>query len=85
MRALQAPLTRRRQGLTTITIKVIDFGNDGGKRESRRLADLPDRVVEGDPHHRSTNYFENEVGDVIAGTWTSTPGRWHADETRVRP
>lgn len=61
-----------------MTIKVIDFGKDTGQREQRRLADLPDRVVEGDPRHESTTYFENEAGDVIAGTWTSTPGKWHA-------
>ena len=60
------------------TIKVIDFGKASGEQEQRRLADLPDRVVEGDPRHRSTTFFKNEAGDVIAGTWTSTPGRWHA-------
>lgn len=61
-----------------MTVKVIDFGKESGLREERRLADLPDRVVEGDPHHQSTTYFKNEAGDVIAGTWTSTPGKWHA-------
>lgn len=61
-----------------MTIKVIDFANADGKREQRRLADLPDRVVAGDPRHQSTTLFENEAGDVIAGTWTSTPGKWHA-------
>ncbi|MDH5538790.1 MAG: cupin domain-containing protein [Rhizobacter sp.] len=61
-----------------MTIKVIHFGKDSGQREQRRLADLPDRVVEGDPHHQSTTFFNNEAGDVIAGTWTSTPGKWHA-------
>ncbi|MEO6321487.1 MAG: cupin domain-containing protein [Polaromonas sp.] len=61
-----------------MTIKVIDFGKDSGQQEERRLANLPDRVVSGDPHHQSTVFFKNEVGDVIAGTWTSTPGKWHA-------
>lgn len=61
-----------------MTIKVIDFGKDSGKREERRLADLPDRVVDGDPHHQSTTFFENQTGDTIAGTWVSTPGKWHA-------
>lgn len=61
-----------------MTIKVIDFGKDSGQREERRLADLPGRVVEGDPRHHSTTFFQNEAGDVIAGTWTSTPGKWHA-------
>lgn len=61
-----------------MTIKVIDFSHDDGQRESRRLADLPGRVVDGDPQHQSTTFFENPAGDFIAGTWTSTPGRWHA-------
>ncbi len=61
-----------------MSIKVIDFNKNSGQREQRRLADLPDRVVEGDPQHQSTTFFRNEAGDVIAGTWTSTPGKWHA-------
>lgn len=59
-------------------IKVIDIGHDPEKRTHRRLADLPDRVVEGDPHHESTLSFESPDSRMIAGTWTSTPGRWHA-------
>lgn len=61
-----------------MTTRVIDFARDGGSIERRRLADLPGRVVEGDPRHESTTLFENAAGDVIAGTWTSTPGKWHA-------
>lgn len=57
---------------------VIDFQKDTGTQEERRLSDLPGRVVAGDPHHKSTTYFKNAAGDVIAGTWTSTPGTWHA-------
>jgi uncharacterized cupin superfamily protein len=36
------------------------------------------RVVQGDPHQQNTTGFKNELGDVIAGTWTSTPGTWRA-------
>lgn len=61
-----------------MTIRVVDFGQDKGQRSERRLADLPDRVVEGDPHHETTLFFENEVGDLIAGLWKSTPGKWRA-------
>ncbi len=57
---------------------VIDFQKDNGVQESRRLSDLPDRVVAGDPHHQSTTFYKNASGDVIAGTWTSTTGKWHA-------
>jgi uncharacterized cupin superfamily protein len=61
-----------------MVIKVIDFSHDSVQSEQRRLADLPDQVVAGDPHHQSKTFFKNDAGDVIAGTWTSTPGKWHA-------
>ncbi|WP_299315534.1 cupin domain-containing protein [uncultured Halomonas sp.] len=65
-----------------MTVKVIDFGQDAGQTTYRRLADLPDRVVEGDPHHESTLRFTSHDGKLIAGTWTSTPGKWHAFTAR---
>ena len=40
------------------------------------LADLPDRVVDGDPHHESMTRYSGANGVLQAGTWTSTPGRW---------
>jgi len=58
--------------------KVIDFQQDSGERETRRLRELPDRVIQGDPHHESTVFFTDEAGEVVAGTWTSTPGKWRA-------
>lgn len=61
-----------------MTVHVIDFQNTRAESEQRRLADLPDRVVEGDPQHQSSTFFKNAAGDVMAGTWTSTPGKWHA-------
>ena len=61
-----------------MAVKIIDFANDTGTTAYRRLADLPNRVVEGDPHHESTLFFESPDGKLIAGTWTSTPGKWHA-------
>ena len=62
----------------TKAIQVVDFQQDSGTREARRLRDLPGRVLEGDPHHESTVFFKGAAGDFIAGTWTSTPGQWHA-------
>lgn len=58
--------------------QVIDFQHDAGMFETRRLRDLPDRVLEGDPHHASTVFFNDASGDLVAGTWTSTPGKWRA-------
>ena len=63
-------------------VKIIDFSSHGGKAEHRRLADMPERVVQGDPHHTTLPMFSNASGDLIAGTWTSTPGKWHAFTNR---
>ena len=57
---------------------VISFSDPPASESKRRLADLPDRVVEGDPHHVTQMHFESPDGGLIAGTWTSTPGKWHA-------
>lgn len=57
---------------------VINFATNPGTPGNRRLADLPDRVVEGDPHHTTTSHFVSDDHTVLAGTWTSTPGKWHA-------
>lgn len=59
---------------------VIRFTATMDAPEKRRLADLPDRVVSGDPHHTSENRYQN--GRLQAGTWTSTPGRWHVFSDR---
>lgn len=61
-----------------MVVKVVDFSAPCDNWETRRLADMPDRVVAGDPHHRSVGRFSNPSGDLIAGTWTSTPGKWRA-------
>jgi len=58
--------------------QVIDFQQDRGAFEARRLRDLPDRVLQGDPHHESTVFYSSAAGDMTAGTWTSTPGKWRA-------
>lgn len=58
--------------------QVIDFSSTPKSEAKRRLADLPDRVVDGDPQHVTQMRFESPDGDLIAGTWTSTPGKWHA-------
>jgi hypothetical protein len=37
----------------TQATQVIDFQHGSGAFEARRLRDLPDRVLEGDPHHET--------------------------------
>ncbi|MGB7287134.1 MAG: cupin domain-containing protein [Salaquimonas sp.] len=58
--------------------KVVHFSSPPLETSHRRLADLPERVVEGDPMHETHTQFESPDGKLIAGTWTSTPGKWHA-------
>ena len=58
---------------------VIDLTNDTPASNSeRRLADLPDRVVDGDPHHKVGMHFTSPDNGLSVGVWTSTPGKWHA-------
>lgn len=66
----------------TQATQVIDFQHGAGAFEARRLRDLPDRVLEGDPHQESTVFFNGSAGDLLAGTWTSTPGKWRAFTSR---
>ena len=52
---------------STSSQHVIDFSNEPIGVTERRLADLPDRVVEGDPHHVSQTRFESPDGALIPG------------------
>jgi uncharacterized cupin superfamily protein len=61
-----------------MTKHVIDFSDSSAPKSERRLADMPDRVVEGDPHHETVMHFNSPDDVVMAGTWVSTPGKWHA-------
>ena len=57
--------------------QVIDF-QVAATTARRRLADLPGRVVAGDPRHDAVVRHRGAIGDFTAGTWTSSPGRWRA-------
>lgn len=48
----------------------------------RRLADLPDRVIAGDPHHATQMRYVSADGVLKTGTWTSTPGKWRVFANR---
>lgn len=58
--------------------RVVDFAAPPAERRERRLADLPGRVVAGDPLHLTEGRYESADGRLVSRTWTSTPGRWHA-------
>ena len=36
------------------------------------------RVVDGDAHDQTDLHFQSDDGALLAGSWTSTAGRWHA-------
>lgn len=59
-------------------MRVVDFSENPLSTSERHLSELPDRVVEGNPHHTTKMHFESPDEGLIAGTWTSTPGKWHA-------
>ncbi|NOD99773.1 DUF861 domain-containing protein [Ruegeria sp. HKCCD6228] len=61
-----------------MTTQVLNLFDEPATRSERRLADLPDRVVGGDPHHKIGMHFTSPDGQLSAGIWTSTPGKWHA-------
>lgn len=55
---------------------VIRFPSQMQSPTHSRLADLPDRVTDGDPLHESIVRFTSEDDRLQAGTWLSTPGKW---------
>lgn len=36
----------------------------------------PERLIEGSPEQRTSNFFSDSTGQFFAGTWESTPGKW---------
>ena len=60
------------------SVAVVDFSAEPLEISRRRLSDLPDRVVEGDPFHVTELRYESPDGALVVGTWTSTPGKWRA-------
>lgn len=61
---------------------IINFCDAPAETSCRRLAELPGRVVAGDPQHDTQLLFTSPDGGLMAGVWTSTPGRWHTFRDR---
>ena len=57
---------------------VIDLSNSSVQVTNRRLSDEPGRVTKGDPHQNIALHYRHPDGRAAAGTWISSPGRWHA-------
>ncbi|HKJ52147.1 MAG TPA: hypothetical protein VKB27_11625 [Gammaproteobacteria bacterium] len=49
-------------------IPTISFVDEPVAETGRRLDDLPDRVIDGDPRHLTKLYFESPDRQLIAGT-----------------
>ncbi|MDG1432141.1 MAG: cupin domain-containing protein [Paracoccaceae bacterium] len=58
--------------------QVIDLMNATAPQVSRRLADIPDCVIEGDPHQDIWMFSKSPDGKLSVGAWVSTPGKWNA-------
>lgn len=53
---------------------IIEFGKAPAETSVSRPP--AERVLEGSPEHIARNYFSDTTGQLFAGTWESTPGRW---------
>ena len=65
-----------------VDIRVVNFQKNQGQYSELRLADSPERLVSGDPTHKTTVHFANETSGFVAGTWTATPGKFRVAADR---
>lgn len=53
---------------------IVDFARAPAQCSVSRPA--ADRLLEGAPEQTARNYFSDVTGQLFAGVWESTPGRW---------
>lgn len=58
------------------TLSVVDFAGTPLGEQHRTLD--PERVVAGNPHQHIRSFFESPEGELTAGIWHSTEGKWRA-------
>jgi uncharacterized cupin superfamily protein len=58
--------------------KIVHFSSPPLGTSKQFLSEEPGLVVEGNPFHETAMHFESPDGKLVSGTWTSTPGKWHA-------
>jgi uncharacterized cupin superfamily protein len=56
------------------TPEIVTFGHSAAETTVSRPP--ADRVLGGDPQHTARNFFTDCTGQMFAGTWESSPGRW---------
>jgi uncharacterized cupin superfamily protein len=61
------------------TPHLITFGRSPAETTISRPP--AERVLGGDPEHTARNYFSDRTGQMFAGVWESTPGRWRVSYT----
>lgn len=54
--------------------KIVDFASAPAETTVSKPA--ADRLLSGAPQHTARNYFSDTTGQLFAGVWESTPGRW---------
>jgi uncharacterized protein len=54
--------------------KIVDFASAPAETTVSRPA--ADRLLGGAPQHIARNFFSDTTGQLFAGVWESTPGRW---------
>jgi uncharacterized protein len=60
-------------------LQIVSFAS--AKAETTVSRPTPDRLLSGNPQHTARNYFSDSTGQLFAGVWESTPGRWRVRYT----
>ena len=60
-------------------LPLIDFANASEERSESRPD--PKALLAGDPQHVVRNFFADSTGQMFAGEWQSTSGRWRVRYT----
>lgn len=56
------------------TPQIIDFGQ--ARSETTVSSPAPDQLLAGTPKNTAHNFFSDPTGQLFAGIWESTSGKW---------
>ena len=59
--------------------QIVSFAS--AKAETTVSKPAREKLLAGDPQHTARNFFSDSTGQLFAGTWESTPGRWRVRYT----
>jgi|SRR5688500_7518341 hypothetical protein len=59
--------------------RIVSFTNASPETSVSRPP--ADRLLDGSPEHTARNYFSDATGQMFAGVWESSPGRWRVSYT----